>query len=292
MSAAATMREQALKIPALDGYQLDALLLHPAGDPAGAIVVNGATGVPKGFYRRFASYAAGRGYAALLYDYRGTGGSRPPSLRGFDATLRAWGQQDIPGALAWLQREYAGLPLFALGHSAGGQLLGLTPAHRVLRAAAFVAVSTGYWRGMPLAYSLYSLAMLRLAFPLSVGAFGYLPARRLGLGEDLPAGVAREWADWCMRPGYLADFFGKTISAHDYDAFRAPLLWLSLSDDPIATPRNVASLQGLYRATTIDDRRLTPRELGLPAVGHLGFFREGGRAALWPLVIDWLAARA
>lgn len=292
MSPAELMHEQALTFPALDGFQLDALLIHPAADPAGAIVVNGATGVPKEFYRRFGRYAAKRGYTTLLYDYRGVGGSRPASLRGFAATLRGWGEQDLPGALAWLQGEFAGLPIFALGHSAGGQLLGLTPAHRVLRAAAFVAVSTGYWRGMPFSYSLYSLAMLRLVFPLCIAALGYVPASRLGLGEDLPAGVAREWAEWCMEPRYLAAFFGRTIRVHDYDAFRAPLLWLSFADDPIATARNVPPLQQLYRATSIDDRRLAPRELGLSAVGHLGFFRESGRSALWPLVIDWLAARA
>lgn len=284
----AALHEHSLTIPALDGFALDALLVRPAGDPTGAILINGGTGIPKTFYRRFARYAAERGYAALLYDYRGVGGSRPASLRGFAATMTIWGEQDIPGALVWLHQQYAGLPLFAVGHSAGGQLLGLTPGHRHLRAAAFVAVSTGYWRGMPLSYSLFSLAVLKLLFPLSIGALGYVPASRLGLGEDLPAGVAREWAAWCMEPRYLAAFFGRTIRNHAYASFRAPLLWLSFSDDPIATPRNVPPLQQLYAATTIDDRRLGPGELGLPSIGHLGFFRESGRAALWPLVLDWL----
>lgn len=284
-------REEALTIPARDGYPLDALVVAPSAEPRGALVLNGATGVPKAFYRRFARYAAEQGYAALLYDYRGVGGSRPKALRGFGATMRDWGERDMPGALAWLHGRYAGLPLYAVGHSVGGQLLGLMPNHALLSAAALVAVSTGHWRGMPPGFGLYTLAMLRLVFPLTVGAWGYLPARLMGMGEDLPAGVAREWAAWCLHPRYLAGFFGRTVRQHHYDQFRAPLLWLTFADDPIATPRNVPPMQRFYGAATVEARLIRPADVGLGAIGHLGFFREQGRARLWPDALAWLAAR-
>ncbi len=282
------MREETLTIPALDGYPLDALVVAPSADPRAAIVLNGATGVPKAFYRRFARYAAERGYAVLLYDYRGVAGSRPASLRGFGATMRDWGQQDMPAALAWIHGRYAGLPLFAVGHSVGGQLLGLMPNHELLSGAALVAVSTGHWRGMPRGFGLYTLAMLRLVFPLTTGIWGYLPARLLRMGEDLPAGVAREWAAWCLHPRYLAGFYGRTVHQHYYDRFRAPLLWLTFADDPIATPRNVPTMQRFYGATTIEDRLIRPADVGLASIGHLGFFREQGRAGLWPIALSWL----
>lgn len=279
--------EERLTIPARDGYPLSALLLQPAADPRGAIVLNSGTGIPKEFYRRFGAYAAERGYAVLLYDYRGIGGSRPADLRGFAATMHGWGEQDMSGALAWLQARFVGLPLFAVGHSVGGQLLGLLPNHRLLSGAAMVTVSTGYWAGMPRWYGLFTLFVWYGLLPASAALLGYLPAKRFRLGEDLPIGVAREWRDWCLRRRYLADFLGKTIERHYYDEFRTPLLWLSFSDDPIATPRNLPVLQGLYSAAPIDDRRISPAEVGLPTIGHLGFFRSTSRERLWPLPIDF-----
>ena len=63
-----------LKLTAADGYPL-AATLYPASKPVGQILVGSATGVPQGFYRRFAEYAASHGYTTLTLDYRGIGGS-------------------------------------------------------------------------------------------------------------------------------------------------------------------------------------------------------------------------
>jgi predicted alpha/beta hydrolase len=281
------MPEERVQLRALDGYPLEGLLVQPEGQPRAAIVLNSGTGIPKEFYRRFAGYAAGRGYAVLLYDYRGIGGSRPAGLRGFAATMRGWGEQDMPGALGWLHARFAGLPLFAVGHSVGGQLLGLMPNYGLLSGAAMVTVSSGHWGGMPRWFGLYTLLVWYGLAPLTTATLGYLPAKRFRFGEDLPAGVAREWRDWCLSPRYMADFLGKTIARHYYDEFRAPLLWLSFSDDPISTARNVPTIQALYRAASIDDRRIAPADVGLGTIGHLGFFRAQSRERLWPLPLDW-----
>ncbi|NTU83710.1 MAG: hypothetical protein HGA45_30780, partial [Chloroflexales bacterium] len=115
------------------------------------------------------------------------------------------------------------------------------------------------------------------------------PARGLGVGEDLPAGVAREWAAWCLHPRYLAGFYGKTVQRTYYDEVRTPLLWLTFGDDPIATPRNVPAMQAFYRGAPIVSRVIRPSALGLRTIGHLGFFREQGRERLWPEVFAWLA---
>ena len=48
---------------------------------------------------------------------------RPEQLRGFDATMSDWGLLDARAALRW-QREQLG-PRLVLGHSFGGQLIGL-----------------------------------------------------------------------------------------------------------------------------------------------------------------------
>ena len=65
-----------LTLTAADGYQL-AGTLYPASQPRGQILVGSATGVPQGFYRRFAEFAARNGFTTLTLDYRGIGASAP-----------------------------------------------------------------------------------------------------------------------------------------------------------------------------------------------------------------------
>ena len=199
MQAAAQAREETVSFDALDGTPLAGTVFEPKA-PRASLLVNSGTGIPRRFYARFARHAAARGFAVLTFDYRGIGGSAPASLRGYQARYRDWGQRDIPGAIGWLADRYDGLPLAAVGHSTGGQQLGLAPNVERVRAAVFVAVSTGYWRGMPTLYKWFTFALWRLYLPLAAPLYGYAPARKIRWGENLPAGVAREWGAWCMEP--------------------------------------------------------------------------------------------
>ncbi|MFX8496838.1 alpha/beta hydrolase, partial [Acinetobacter baumannii] len=78
--------------------------------------------------------------------------------------------------------------------------------------------------------------LLTFFFPAMTRIFGYLPAKKLGWGEDLPTHVARQWAEWCSNPGYVSNGFGKDIKKHHYEEIKAPMLVLNVKDDPIATP--------------------------------------------------------
>ena len=49
------------------------------------------------------------------------------------------------------------------------------------------------------------LAMWRVVGPAIISWQGYLAWRRLGLGEDLPLGVYRQWRRWCRFPRYFLD---------------------------------------------------------------------------------------
>ena len=79
---------------AADGYRLTALRYPAQGEPVAHLVVAGATGVPQGFYRRFAQHAAAQGFHVLTLDYRGIGLSRPESLRGFRMDYLDWARLD------------------------------------------------------------------------------------------------------------------------------------------------------------------------------------------------------
>src|SRR5262249_34312062 len=114
-------------IVARDGLALGATVYSPQAAPRGAVLINSATAVPRRIYRGFATYLAQQGFTALTYDYRGTGGSRPASLRGFPARMRDWAALDVAAAIDHMRTVWPTLPLAVAGHSFGGQALGLVP---------------------------------------------------------------------------------------------------------------------------------------------------------------------
>ncbi len=74
-----------------------------------------------------------------------------------------------------------------------------------------------------------------------------------------------------------------------FDAYRADTRVVSLADDPFATEEATARIVGLFRNCRFDRCRVDPATIGVPKVGHFGFFRSRMRETLWPLVGDFLA---
>jgi predicted alpha/beta hydrolase len=258
-----------------------------SGECRGTILINPATGVRQGYYRPFAEFLAERGWRVLTFDNRGIGGSRPASLRGFRARMQDWAELDSEGMLLWLVERYPGAPTLLVGHSFGGQALGLMPAARQLDGALLVAVQSGYWGHWPLWHWPRSLFLWYLMIPITTTMLGYFPARRLGLGEDQPAGVARQWAYWGRHRDYLLRD-GNAAWRAGYEALTLPILGLGLSDDSFAPRRAMAAILALYSRAEVEHRHIVPRQRGLGAVGHFGFFRPRFRATLWEEAAAWL----
>jgi predicted alpha/beta hydrolase len=281
-----------LTIPATDGYKLAATLYSLEGQPAGpAVLINPATGVKQALYDRFARFLAERGMHVLTYDYRGMGGSRTGRLRALKASMEDWGAKDLAGAVDWLVERFPGSPLLVVGHSSGGQLLGLTDRIQHVAALLTVGAQSGYWRHWE-GIRRYQLAFLwYVAIPAATRLFGYFPSKRLGLGEDLPGGVAREWARWCRNPAYISDERGVPLRPH-FDDFSGPLLAYSFSDDDSATRAAVDALTAFYRSARRQRRHLTPAELGVDAVGHFRWLKERFRSTLWEEMASWLSQQA
>ena len=286
---AAALPEPAL-LSARDGRTLSALFLEAAA-PRGALVINAATGFPREFYLKLAQYCAARGYHALLYDYRGMGASAtgPPAEE--SARMSDWGRLDMPAALEWLAGHSPQLPLVTIGHSVGGQLIGAMYNQALARAHVMVAASIGYWRGQRVPFRYLALLFWKLYGPLELDWRGYVPRGALWRGDALPPGVFLEWRKWCLRPEHFAPDLVGDARDGPFAQVRVPLLALSFSDDPIATPAAVEALLALYRNAAIERRRTTPAEAGVRAIGHHGFFAERHRDTLWRAMLDWIDAR-
>ena len=251
------------------------------------MVVNSATAVPRGYYARFARFLAGEGWSVVTYDYRGIGGSRPARLRGFRARMRDWAQLDAAGVIDWVDGRSASR-VAVVGHSFGGQALGLLPQADRLAAALLVGAQSGYWRLWDGWRRLPVAALWHVLIPGLSRACGFFPARLLGMGENSPAGVAREWAEWGRRPRVRDRRRrrrpGRGLRA---GALSAALVQLQRRHvRPAARGRGPAGLLLVRaRGATRPDAAATS---GSRAFGHWAFFRERFREPLWTEAAAWL----
>ena len=260
-----------VEIKAADGTTLRGTLYESDGDDA--IVVGAAMGVPRRYYDAFAQHAASRGFTTLLFDYRGMGESRNSRAR-----LEEWGSLDIAAAIEFVRSSIKPRTLNFIGQSVGGQVAKLAPNIGSVDKIVLIAAQSGYWK-MWSGIRRYGIRFLWLIMPPVSRIVGYFPARIAGLGsEDLPPGVASQWATWGKNPRYV---FGSGLPMYDY---AGPLLALSFEGDNYAPPRAVEALLREYAPARIERRHIEDR-----SIGHFGFFRRGLGEPLWDGVLDWIA---
>jgi predicted alpha/beta hydrolase len=282
---------QPLRLRCSDGRELAAHWIASAARRA-VLVINPATGFPQTFYFRLAGYAAERGYDTLLYDYRGMGASAPAALATETCRMSDWGLFDMRTALDEASAHAAGLPVFTLGHSVGGQFLGLLKNHHLARAHVQVAVSVGYWPWEKAPFKYLAWWFWRVHGPLMLALKGYIPTGGGWSGLPLPRGVYAEWRRWCLRPDHFGPDLRTYLSDNVFGEIRAPLLSVGFEDDPIATRRTVAALDRFYPNAQRESRWYSPADAGSERIGHEGFFASRHRDTLWRPVFDWLDVRA
>jgi predicted alpha/beta hydrolase len=251
--------------------------MDPPSAARGTVIIHGATATPARFYAPFASFLATSGVRVVRYDYRGVGLSRPETLRGFGATMTDWAR-DAVAVHRFVAARYPDDPVAVVGHSFGGQLIGLVDALRATTGAVTVGAQFGYYGHWPI----FSRAKLALTWgaviPALTTAFGYLPGR-VGLGEDLPKGVAAQWARWCQSPDYF--IVDHPDAAERLARFDRPLRAYTFTDDDYAPEGAVENLLRRLESAPLDRRHIRPSEVGKAAIGHFGFFRRGFRDTLW-----------
>jgi predicted alpha/beta hydrolase len=188
--------ERPLRLRALDGCELGAVLYSASESaaPRRAVVVHGGAGIPARSYRRFARFLARFDVPVLTYDYRGVGLSRPPALRGFRSVIEDWAEYDCSAAIGWLREQFPRAELVGIAHSVGALLFG--GAHNAAEQARLILIGahTGYYGDYHPLYRLPMAVLWHGLMPVLTRLVGYFPARRLGLGGDIPAGVALQWA--------------------------------------------------------------------------------------------------
>lgn len=281
-----TQQAQAQQLTAADGYRLGVMQYPSLGRLRGRLVIAGATGVPQGFYKRFAQFAAAQGLEVWTLDYRGIGRSKPASLRGFEMNYLDWARLDLAALLSHVAAR-GDEPLWMVGHSYGGHAFGLLPGkERVQRFATF-ATGAGWHGWMPPMERWRVLFMWRVLGPLIVRTHGYLAWSLLGMGADLPRDVFLQWRHWCQWPRY---FFDDPEQAHLAQAFaqvNIPIRAINASDDKWAPPASRDAFMSAYHNAALELHTIEPSEWGMSHIGHMGYFRPQAEP-LWQQTLDWL----
>lgn len=282
VKADSLMIEQ-LTLVADDGYRLAANRYSAQGPLKGNLIMAGATGVQQRFYRRFAEHASRQGFNVLTMDYRGVGASAPDSLKGFEMSYLDWGLRDLAAAVEYMDDAETGL--YWVGHSFGGHALGLLPNHRKIAAAYCFGTGAGWAGWMPRLEAIKVRLLWRCVLPLIVTYKGYMAWSLLGMGDDLPLGVYKDWRRWCVYPHYFFDDPSMAAVADRYAQVRSPCVFANAVDDPWAPPRSRDAFIKGYRNVPLRVRDLYPETKKQP-IGHMGYFRPDA-APLWDEVLGW-----
>jgi predicted alpha/beta hydrolase len=286
------MRCQDKRIVASDGFGLAATLFAPDPRRYGGrvVVVASAMGVKRGFYRHYAFRLAEEGLPVVTFDYRGIGGSVPGSPRGFDASLRDWGTKDLTGVIDWAREVFPEASVLLVAHSVGGQILGLAANRDVVHGVVAVASQSGYWGHWSGASRFGVWLLWHLLMPVLTRVRRSFPARLLRLGEDIPSGVAREWAYWGRHPQYLMGRLNEE-ARRGYEQYHGAVRAYSFTDDAYAPESAVKAFLRFYPGARREHRRIDPGDLDLKSIGHFGFFRQEVGDLLWHETAAWLASQ-
>ncbi len=266
-----------------DGWELQGTLFTGTNARGPVIVISSATGVPRRFYRHFARYLADDGARAVItYDYRGMSGPIPRS-KAYSMRMAQWATIDLPAVVEHMRERFADCDLRGIGHSFGGQALGLSGVSHLFSRYMTIAAGSGYLGHTNEAEKL-SRAMNTVGWPLAM-ALGKLP-RWAGFGEPIPYGAFNQWRKWCNSPNYFMDDRDVPETSR-FALVKLPILAVGFDDDPWATRKSVAALVSWYPNAQIRLHWFGPGDLQKP-VGHMGFFRSEHRETLWPQLADWL----
>jgi len=275
------------KIKCKDGELIAATIYSPNKDPKGAILVAPATGIKRQFYDNFAKYLAEHGYGVICFDNRGIGESLTGNIKNSNASLQCWGEQDMPAVLEQLKIDFPDTKYHLIGHSAGGQLVGLMDNALELNSIFNFGCSSGRLKNMNFLYRVKAKFFMNFFIPVNNILFGHTKAQWVGMGEPLPKNVAKQWQEWCNGQGYVKEAFGKTIFNHFYDELATPSLWVNAIDDEIANNANVADMLSVFPKLNAQTLTLNSKDFGLNEIGHMKFFSKKSQV-LWDHTLEWL----
>ena len=167
------MRKQDVSIQCSDGVVLTGTLYCPNKNVQKAILIVQQRVLEGNFTTHFSTYLAQEGFGVLTFDNRGIGDSLTGSVAESEADLIQWGRYDMSAAFEKLKEEFPNCAYYLVGHSAGGQLIGLMDNHDDFQAVFNVAASSGSLRNISGMFWWKARFFMSILIPLMNWIMGY-----------------------------------------------------------------------------------------------------------------------
>ena len=281
-----TMQRTEITINCKDGFKLAGTLYMPETVKA-AIMIAPATGIKRQFYNSFARHLCEKGFVVLTFDNRGIGQSIHGSLNDGNPSLTNWGKLDMTAALEHLKSVAPNTDYHLIGHSAGGQLVGLMENALELTSMFNFASSSGSIHYAKYPFKFTSAFFLKFFIPVNNLLFGHTKSQWVGMGEPLPKRVSSDWSRWCSGKGYVKVDLDTKIKDHFYDELTFSTCWVHAEDDEIANDETVKDMIRVFTKAESRVIKIAPKEHGFKDIGHMKFF-SSKRNKLWQMALDWL----
>lgn len=278
--------KESISVPARDGVRVSATWYISDNANEKVVLINSATGVKQGYYNEFATYLTRQGFNVYTFDYRGIGESLANKKELLQCDMKDW-SKDVDAMIAHISRVHQHARLVIVGHSVGGQLIGMSRLSAYADALILVGAQTPFWKNFG-----GGLTKVKLLFfwyfliPVFTRLFGYFPASKLGLFEDLPPNVALQWARWAKTSKYV--FKENPELKASFDLLDQRTLFVSVSDDDLAPHKAVLDLKQHFTRIQAEHWHIHPEDILQTKIGHFGFFRKRMENVLWQDTVRWM----
>lgn len=257
--------------------------LYNAVDSDKIMIIVSAAGVLQSFYRTIAEYFQKNSISTITFDYTGIGQSLFTSIESDNTTLTNWGNRDLEAVINHAIKAFPNFKIILLGHSIGGQLIGLAPSSCMAEKIILVGAQSGYWRFWKGFAKIQMWVNWHFLIPLLVRGFGYLPSKKISKMESLPKNVAEEWAKWCRSSDYL--FASFSHNSHFFDRIKCEVTSISIDDDFFAPRKAVEWLTLKFANASVKRLHFTPKGFKVSKIGHFSLFTEKFRESIWNILL-------
>lgn len=275
---------KAFKIQTPLNYSI-AVQEYPSKKPSQKfVIIASATGVKQKYYSNFSEFLTENGFTVFTFDYGGIGDSLPTSLKKFNTTASNWAKNDFESVIQHVHSTNPNCELFLITHSIGGQLLGIVPSNHLFKGIITVASQSGsynHWKGID---KLMMLTFWHLYIPISLKVFNYLSIKKLIDMENLPKGVAKEWASWCKNKNYHFDFIENC--QENYNQITCDLISYSSEKVFFAPTKAVDWLSEKFNNASVTRNHLLDKDFDNLPIRHFGFFKKKFKNSIWKLFLN------
>ena len=248
------------------------------------LIIASAMGVKQSFYQGFSEFAEANGISVITFDYSGIGNSLNENIKDNKDFLSSWGDRDLEAVIKYSIENFPNHKKVVLGHSIGGQLIGLASSSVDLDKIILMSAQSGYWGFWKGVNKVKMFFNWHLLFPILTYFIGYMPSKKISKMENIPKNVAEEWAKWCRNPNYLFDYISEDKTF--FNKIKCKITSVSFDDDFFAPKKSVDWLSGKFKNAELKRKHFFPSDFNVSKIGHFDVFKSDFKNSIWKFLLE------